>query len=437
MSWDRWIQIGRGLSLTRLTILIFAASFLIYAISPQGRPSFYDLNHGGEITQVAQTLAVEGAFADPYQSLPTGSTAHTAPVYVLLTALVMKVFGFGWTGSMVLWSLNVGFLALQLALLPVLSERLGLGILPGVLAAALGCIVQPYRVLPEWESLFTGALMIVLCVVTLPYFKSPREWRHSLLLGMLWGIAILANPECVLLLFAWSHIAAMENTSEMLSRARRAFLFVVAGVALACLPWFVRNYREFHTVFFIRDNLGLELFTSNNPCAHPTLLENIISGCHMKTHPNPNPEIAGQVIDVGEISFNKDRLRQAKAWIVSNPRDFALLTARRIHRFWFPYLNGFRYAFPTSVLTVLSFAGLLWMVREHRRASFLFASTLFLYPLIHYLVQFEARYRYPIFWATLLPAAYAILKIVGWPRNADMPESPASENEDELMPVER
>ena len=72
---------------------------------------------GKYLVRGGQTVAVEGAFADPYGSLPTGSTAHTAPVYVLLTALVMKVFGFGWTGSMVLWSLNVGFLALQLALL--------------------------------------------------------------------------------------------------------------------------------------------------------------------------------------------------------------------------------------------------------------------------------------------------------------------------------
>ena len=385
---------------------------------------------------MAQTLALEGSIAHPYSSLPTGPTAHTAPAYVLLYAFVMKTFGFGWTGAMVLWALNVGFLGLQLALLPILSERLELGVLPGVLAAALGVLVQPYRVLPEWESLFTGALMVTLCVLTLPYFKAPREWRHSFLLGMLWGIAILANPECVLLLFAWSHIAAIENSSEMLSRARHAMIFVVAGAALACLPWFIRNYQQFHEIFFIRDNFGLELSTSNNACAGPTLLGNLISGCHIQTHPNPNAAIAAEVIEKGEVQFNRDRLKQAMAWIHANPREFAWLTARRFIRFWFPYLNGFRYAIPTGILTILSFAGLVWMFQEHRRAALLFASTLLIYPFIHYLIQFEARYRYPIFWATLLPAAYALIQIVRLSHTStETTPGSLTEKQDELISI--
>src|SRR5580693_5297451 len=118
-----WKKIARDLSLTQLTILIFAASFLAYAVSPQGRPAFFDLSHGAEITRVALTLARQGDFAHPYFALPTGPTAHAAPAYVFLFALVAKLFGIGWTGAAILWTLNVGFLALQLALLPVLSSR--------------------------------------------------------------------------------------------------------------------------------------------------------------------------------------------------------------------------------------------------------------------------------------------------------------------------
>src|SRR5512135_1553438 len=158
-------EIGGRLSLQRIALLIFAASYLIYAISPQGRPSFSDLTKGAEIPRVALSLVQEGSFAHPFYSLPTGPTAHTAPAYVLLYALVAKVFGIGWIGARVLWALNVGFLALQLALLPMLSDRLGLGVVPGVIAAVFGAAVQPYRVLVEWESLFTGALLVALCVM--------------------------------------------------------------------------------------------------------------------------------------------------------------------------------------------------------------------------------------------------------------------------------
>jgi hypothetical protein len=278
--------------------------------------------------------------------------------------------------------------------------------------------------------------MVVLCVLTLPYFKSPRDWQHSALLGFLWGAMILANPQSALLLFAWSHIAAMENSPQQLARARRAMLVVVAGAAFACLPWFIRNYQRFHAVFFVRDDLGLELFTSNNSCARPTLLENFNSGCHFKTHPNPNPHIAGEVIDKGEIQFNRDKLREALAWISSNPGAFASLTGRRFLKFWFPYLGSLRYAIPTGVLTTLSFAGLALLFRNNRRAAWLLASTLLLYPLVHYFVQFEARYRYPIFWATFLLAAYACLEFARWMRKAFLPDMNAAKGQDEIVLIE-
>jgi hypothetical protein len=420
-------KIGGRWPLRRVAFLVFAASFVIYAVSPQGRPRFSDLAKGAEISRVALSVARDGSFANPFYPLPTGYTAHAAPVYVLLYALVAKMFGIGWMGSRVLWALNVGFLALQLALMPVLSERLGLGVAPGIVAAALAVIVQPYRVLQEWESLFTGALLIALCVMTLRYFKMPGDWRRSLLFGLAWGVAILANPESVLLLFAWPHIAAMENSREMLSRARRAMVWVVAGAAIACVPWFIRNYQQFHSVFFVRDNLGIELYASNNPCARPTTLENVESGCHAATHPNANADLDVELIQKGEVPFNREMQHRAFAWIASNPRAFAVLTARRFARFWFPYLGSFRYAIPMGVLTVLSVLGLFWMYREHRTAALLFAATLAVYPLIHYVVQFEARYRYPIFWATLVPAAYVLTMMFRLSRKKTAHgESPAS-----------
>jgi hypothetical protein len=428
-------RIGGRWPVRRLAVVLFTASCLIYAISPQGRPRFSDLEKGAEISRVALSVARDGSFANPFYPLPTGYTAHAAPVYVLLYALVAKLFGAGWMGAHVLWALNIGFLALQFALMPVLSDRVGLGAFPGAVAAVLGVIVQPYRLLPEWESLFTGALLIALCVLTVRYFKLPGDWRRSLLFGLLWGIAILANPESILLLFAWAHIAAMENSRELLSRARRAMVWVVAGAAIACLPWFIRNYQQFHSVFFVRDNLGTELYTSNNPCARPTTLENVTSGCHAATHPNANAGLDAEIIEKGEVRFNQEAQHRALSWIDSNPRAFARLTAQRFARFWFPYLGSFRYSIPMGFLTALSLLGLFWMSRERRTAALLFASTLLVYPLIHYIVQFEARYRYPIFWATLIPAAYCLVRMVPRPRKREIGTASPVRVEDELIGV--
>ncbi len=427
-------RLGQGLSFIRiLPIAIFVVSYLLYAVSPQSKPLYPDLVQGAEIAHVAISVAQHGTFADPFFARPTGPTAHTPPAYVYLYALVVKVFGTGGAGVSVLSALNIGFLALQLALLPVLSERLGLGAVPGALAAVLGMVIQPYRVLLGWESLFTGALLAALCVMTVIFFKTPGAGWRSLLLGMLWGVAILTNPECVLLLFVWAHVASMENKGEKLTHARRAMLVMLAGAALACLPWFVRNFQQFHSVFFVRDNFGLELFTSNNSCAKPTMLENLLSGCHVLTHPNGNPYIAADVAEKGEIEFNREMLHSALSWIESNPRAFASLTARRFVRFWFPYLGSYRYSIPMGLLTMLSIVGIALMYREHRIAAWIFASTLLVYPLVHYLVQFEARYRYPIFWATLLPAAYSIVKIIPWRREGRVAAASIASEEHELI----
>jgi hypothetical protein len=165
------------------------------------------------------------------------------------------------------------------------------------------------------------------------------------------------------------------------------------------------------------------------------MLENLLSGCHVLTHPNGNPYIAAEVAEKGEVHFNQEMLRRALSWISSNPRAFASLTVRRFLRFWFPYLGSYRYSIPMGILTVLSFAGLFWMYRERRNAALFLASTLLVYPLVHYLVQFEARYRYPIFWATLLPAAYLIVRITTLFRKARVAPSSAEKKEQELLPV--
>jgi len=397
----------------RLTVLLFAACAVVYAISPQGKPQ-PDLLQWGEVTRVALNVAQRGTFADPFQAMPTGPTAHTAPAYVLLFAGVAKLSGTGRTGASVLWALNIGFLAVQLALLPILSERLGLGVWPGLLAAGLAALIQPYRILIQWESIFTGALLVVLCILTVELFRAPRDWRHSALVGFVWGVAILANPQCVLLLLVWPFFAASENSGEQWRKASRVTLVVLVGAVVTCLPWLIRNYQSFHAVFFIRDNFGLELYSSNNPCARPTTLANIESGCHKQTHPNPNPEIAGQIIDKGEVQFNRDRLRMALDWIEAHPRAFGWLTARRFVRYWFPYLTAYRYAIPMGIVTVFSLVGLAMMFRNRnqRYAFWVLSSALLIYPLVHYIVQFEARYRYPILWATFVPAAYAILEMI-------------------------
>jgi hypothetical protein len=59
-------------------------------------------------------------------------------------------------------------------------------------------------------------------------------------------------------------------------------------------------------------------------------------------------------------------------------------------------------------MTVLSLPGLFLLYRRDVNSWVIAMSCLMVFPLIHYIIQFEYRYRYPILWVTFLLGALAI-----------------------------
>jgi hypothetical protein len=74
--------------------------------------------------------------------------------------------------------------------------------------------------------------------------------------------------------------------------------------------------------------------------------------------------------------------------------------------------------------TLLSIPGLLLLFSRYRAGAALCLMWLGFFPIIHYIVQFEDRYRTPIFWLTFLLASLALLHLGGWIlRRLGFPES--------------
>jgi hypothetical protein len=96
-------------------------------------------------------------------------------------------------------------------------------------------------------------------------------------------------------------------------------------------------------------------------------------------------------------------------WVLSHPARFATLTLERIAYFWFPLEFTDKPTLVSGVLmtmaTLLSFLAVRW--RKSLGFAILVAGLLS-YPLTYYLVQLEQRYRYPVFWMTVLLAAIGV-----------------------------
>ena len=157
-----------------------------------------------------------------------------------------------------------------------------------------------------WECFLAGALLMLACLLT-DDLALWRRWSGAALLGALWGILILTNPVTLLLLAAWPVVKILTHSRANRAALAARFALMVAATLFTLAPWIARNYARFGAFIFVRDNLGLELYTGNNPCAKPTMIEQIDSGCHAQTHPNPTAAIAAQLVAQGEVPFNRTR----------------------------------------------------------------------------------------------------------------------------------
>jgi hypothetical protein len=415
------------LSLPAVCLLLGSLSFICYALSTRSVLDWMAIPFANETLHVARSIATEGRFADPFGwvQVRTGYTAHVAPVYPLLVALVYREFGNAFEVLTVLWVANLVFLSVQMALLPYLSVRMGLGVSPGAVAAMAGIFLMPYAVDFEWESLLAGMELAALCLLTLKSLRTAVSKRMLALTGCLWGIALLTNPTALLLLAPWA-VAVVFAQPPRLRAAKLREYASVAGIALlVCAPWIVRNRVRLGAFFFIRDNLGIELSVSNTDCASASLAGNVKSGCHFLTHPNLSEPLQNEIVAVGEYRFNQERMRQALSWIARHPKRFASLTAQRLALFWFPSkgLAAFRRLPPVVwPITLVSFAGLARLWRRNRVGAWLLGGALVAYPLVYYAIQFEPRYRDPIFWVTLLLAGYALAAALpkSWRRQLEL-----------------
>ena len=156
--------------------------------------------------------------------------------------------------------------SLLYAILPLAALALGMHRRAGVVAGWLGIAVfftfpkniQPLETQGTWELTYAALALAVLLILTACGVTSTAG---AIGYGVAWGVALQIIPSAALIFPVWLAIAAGR-------RLRFAALSTLC-LLLALAPWTLRNWLVLGSPVWGRDNLGLELYVSNNDCAWP------------------------------------------------------------------------------------------------------------------------------------------------------------------------
>lgn len=387
----RWCFLG-------LFVLAFALRLAMLPFIPR---DLIPPNPKWETGAVAISLAQTGRFADPYL-IPTGPTAHMPPLQVWMSSLLYRALGVGVAGGLTRWIIILALYSVLWASLPWLGGRLGVGREAGFLAGLAGAVTLGFPA--ELEPVSAVALVLILAAFVRRWSASGLSAPESLLMGLALGIAFHLQPALLPVVLGCMMFELWWRREQ---RGGRLVGVMLLGILLACVPWGARNVRTFHDLFFIRSNLGLELYVGNHPGAHADIDVSVARGSFR--HPRTNLAEAERVRELGEAAYMREKQAEALRWIRDNPGEFLRLTAARIGYFWFgrwgrsPASMGYLLLFALAIVGAWK---LLPRLGAPQRAALLIP--LATYPLIYYVVAYMPRYGEPVRWLLYLLAGAAV-----------------------------
>jgi hypothetical protein len=369
-----------------LAVSIFVIALFVrlgFAAVAPAAPGIYD----NEMHRAARSLAATGVLSNPYYC-QTGATAHVAPGYAAILALVYR-----FSNASQLWIIGLSAIvsSLTYALLPWLSGLLFGNIVIGGMAGLFGAFIPwlpGMEARGAWEVCWVACLLILAAGLTI---------RGSILIaGFVWGIAFLFGP-ALLPIFVVMAVFARKKVAAMI---------LVASAVVA--PWILRDYIQLGKAYWIRSNLGLELHVSNNPNAAADGYANLWKTSSFDFHPAHGNVGCAEIQKVGETAYMQTQMHQALSWIGSNPGPFARLTVLRIWYFWSPLYGSRMRQAATFIITLLAFAGAVLAIRNDSLSRGLFIGAFAAFPTTYYMIQADARYRAPVQPLLLLAASYAV-----------------------------
>lgn len=395
--------VERAKSPKRVYLLPAAVAFLL-RVSWMAMAGTYVLYHGDlsdvwfygfEMGSVARSILHGSGFTSPFDIFvgSTGPTAWTGPIYPLIFAGMMKVFGeFSVLTVFLTMSANCLFSALTCIPIYLVAQKTA-GRRAAWLATWIWALVPYFNLWHTWlwDVDLSALLLTTMFYLTL-VVADEHSSRSSLALGVVIGLGALSNPSILAFVpvsFTW----ILWKRSADKRNCLRAIAAICIAAGLMITPWLVRNRIAFGQGVFLRSNFGAEFYLRNQ---HGMTLEQWLRG-----HPAINWYEGDDYRSLGEVAYNRDRMAKAWTYVKAYPAEFAKVSLTRVVAFWTgSWQTGYGedpfWHHLYLPLSLLGLVGLAVVMVKRMQGRWLFFGTLALYPLVYYITQPLTRYEHPI-----------------------------------------
>jgi len=302
--------------------LLLRVAYALTVYGPGSQPSSDSLTYDTIAWNLARGMGFQLTGAGgPYP------TAFVPPVLPFALSLLYRVVGHSFFAAVLL-------MCVFGALVPPLLRELGramfgpaVGRISGWLAACHPLMVF-FSGYVMTESLFSVELLLCL-ILSVAWIKQPTSGR-ALGAGLLWGVAALTRPSALPLPFligvwAWGPLGLGLAPPE---RRKQAALLLL-GTALCVAPWTIRNAVRLHAFVPITSHGGRTLLDANNPIVWD---DPVLRGGNIGTI--TTEPWASRYRGLSEVELDRRSGREALAFIASRVRDWPVVAAAKLARFW-------------------------------------------------------------------------------------------------------
>lgn len=354
---------------------------------------------GWEMGWTARSIATGHGFGSPFFPL-TGPTALVPPLYPYFLALIFRLFGlYSVKSALVVLSLNSLFSALTcIPIFFIAKHSLGKRVAS---LAGWAWVLYPYAIYFSGGIVWDYALTAFLFATC--FWAVQRIHLHSNLtawlgFGVLFGITCLSNPSIAITLPFLLLIAAFKVQQVGGRWFLQSLATILAFIAILT-PWSIRNYRDMHAVFPVRDGFWLEFWAGNNG--------DTFESNPAWAHPASNPVEMQKYRTSGELAYFDQKRTLALDFVKHHPVFFVGVSTRRAIRFWtgfWSFNRNYLHREPFDVpnlffctgLTVLMLRGAHRWWSIDRVSTLRYLVLLSVFPLTYYFTHSSMDYRQPI-----------------------------------------